>query len=76
MSDQEQFKRHTAFKLRVGEILLGKPILEEEKFKLSRTSNVAERKLIKENLDTLQQYLVKYKVGSFSSVNVKILCLL
>lgn len=31
--EQDQFKRHTAYKLRVGDILIGKPILEGEKFK-------------------------------------------
>ncbi len=32
MSDQEQFKRHIAFKLRIGEILMGKPILNGDRF--------------------------------------------
>lgn len=31
--EQEQFKRHTAYKLRIGDILIGKPILEEERFR-------------------------------------------
>ena len=29
----EQFKRHIAFKLRIGDILIGKPIIDNEKFK-------------------------------------------
>lgn len=33
MNDQQQFKRNTAFKLRVGDILMGKPIMDGEKFK-------------------------------------------
>lgn len=32
--EQQQFKRHTAYKLRIGDILIGKPILEAERFKL------------------------------------------
>ncbi|MBR9702018.1 hypothetical protein GOV13_03785 [Candidatus Pacearchaeota archaeon] len=33
MTEQPQFKRHTAYKLRIGDILIGKPILEEDRFK-------------------------------------------
>ena len=32
MPEEQQFKRNIAFKLRVGDILLGKPIIENEKF--------------------------------------------
>lgn len=32
MAEQEQFKRHIAFKLRIGDILIGKPILNDERF--------------------------------------------
>ena len=32
--EQPQFKRYTAYKLRIGDILIGKPILEAERFKL------------------------------------------
>lgn len=28
----DQYKRHTAFKLKVGDILMGKPIMDEQKF--------------------------------------------
>ena len=31
--EQEQFKRHVAYKLRIGEIMAGKPILEGDRFK-------------------------------------------
>ena len=31
--EQDQFKRHIAFKLRIGDILIGKPIMEGERFK-------------------------------------------
>jgi len=37
--EQEQFKRHTAYKLRIGDILIGKPILEEERFKFLELGN-------------------------------------
>jgi len=32
MAEQEQFKRHIAFKLRIGDILVGKPIMNGERF--------------------------------------------
>jgi RecG-like helicase len=32
MPEQEQFKRHTAFKFRIGELLVGKPVLNNERF--------------------------------------------
>jgi len=32
MNEQEQFKRHIAFKLRIGDILRGKPLIVNEKF--------------------------------------------
>lgn len=33
MTEQQQFKRHIAFKLRIGDILIGKPIMDAERFK-------------------------------------------
>ena len=33
MAEQQQFKRHIAFKLRIGDILMGKPIMDGERFK-------------------------------------------
>lgn len=35
----EQIKRHTAYKLRIGDVLKGKPILEEERFKFLELGN-------------------------------------
>ncbi|GAJ19673.1 unnamed protein product, partial [marine sediment metagenome] len=32
MSNGEQFKRHIAFKLRIGDILSGKPVINSERF--------------------------------------------
>lgn len=32
MTDQEKFKRHTAFKLRIGDILMGKPVMNDDRF--------------------------------------------
>ncbi|MFH1608157.1 MAG: OB-fold nucleic acid binding domain-containing protein [archaeon] len=37
--DQQQFKRHTAYKLRIGDILIGKPIMEGEKFQAIELGN-------------------------------------
>jgi len=39
MAEQEQFKRHTAFKLRIGEILMGKPVMENDRFKFLELGN-------------------------------------
>ncbi len=33
MAEQQQYKRHTAFKLRIGDILIGKPVIDNEKFR-------------------------------------------
>ena len=33
ISTEEQFKRHIAYKLRIGDILVGKPIIDNERFK-------------------------------------------
>ncbi|MEK6926614.1 MAG: OB-fold nucleic acid binding domain-containing protein [Nanoarchaeota archaeon] len=43
----EQFKRNTAFKLRVGEVLMGKPILNEQKFAFLELGS---RKIIRVNI--------------------------
>jgi len=32
MAEEQQFKRHTAYKLRIGDILVGKPIMNGERF--------------------------------------------
>jgi len=32
MADEQQFKRHIAFKLRIGDILIGKPVMDNERF--------------------------------------------
>jgi DNA polymerase III alpha subunit len=32
MAEEQQFKRHIAYKLRIGDILIGKPIVNEERF--------------------------------------------
>ena len=44
---EEQFKRNIAYKLRIGELLLGKPIFDQEKFKFLELGN---RKIIRVNL--------------------------
>ena len=32
MPEEQQFKRHIAYKLRIGDILIGKPVVNEERF--------------------------------------------
>ena len=44
---QEQFKRHVAHKLRVGDVLLGKPIIESERLKFLELNN---KQIIRVNL--------------------------
>ena len=47
MSDQEQFKRHTAFKLRIGDILMGKPVMNNERFAFLELGN---KKIVRINI--------------------------
>ena len=46
MADQ-QFKRHTAYKLRIGDILIGKPIIDGERFAFLELGN---KKIVRVNL--------------------------
>ena len=43
----EQFKRHIAHKLRVGDILIGKPVLDQERFSFLE---LGDRKIIRVNI--------------------------
>lgn len=47
MPEQEQFKRHIAFKLRIGDLLIGKPIFDEERFSFLELGN---KKIIRVNV--------------------------
>ena len=47
MIEQEQFKRNIAFKLRIGDLLLGKPIMDGEKFSFLDLGN---KKIVRVNL--------------------------
>lgn len=47
MPEQEQFKRNTAYKFRVGDILIGKPIFDGEKFAFIELGN---KKIVRINL--------------------------
>lgn len=44
---EEQFKRHIAFKLRIGDLLIGKPIFDEERFSFLELGN---KKIIRVNV--------------------------
>ena len=46
MPDQ-QFKRHIAFKLRIGDILIGKPVMDQERFSFLE---LGDKKIIRVNL--------------------------
>ncbi len=39
MTEQNQFKRHIAFKLRIGDVLMGKAIMDGERFKFLELGN-------------------------------------
>ena len=56
METENKFKRNIAYKLRVGEILEGSPILEEEKFKHLQ---LGERKVVRINLiaNIIEKYI-------------------
>jgi len=47
LPEQEQFKRHIAFKLRIGDLLIGKPIFDEERFSFLELGN---KKIIRVNV--------------------------
>ncbi len=47
MNEQTQFKRNTAFKLRVGDLLMGKPIMDGEKFSFLDLGN---KKIVRINV--------------------------
>ncbi len=47
MPEQEQFKRHIAYKLRIGDLLIGKSIIEEDRFKFLELGN---QKIIRVNI--------------------------
>jgi|SRR3989344_4998984 len=47
MPEQEQFKRHVAYKLRIGDLLIGKSIIEEDRFRFLELGN---QKIIRVNV--------------------------
>jgi len=47
MTEQQQFKRNIAFKLRIGDILMGKPIIEGERFSNLELGN---KKIVRVNV--------------------------
>lgn len=44
---QDQFKRHTAYKLRIGDLLIGKPIFDNERFSFLELGN---KKIVRVNI--------------------------
>ncbi len=47
MPEEQQFKRHIAYKLRVGNILMGKPIVNEERFSFLE---LGDKKIVRVNV--------------------------
>ena len=47
MTEQQQFKRNIAFKLRIGDILIGKPIMDGERF---TNLELGDRKIVRVNV--------------------------
>ncbi len=47
MPEDQQFKRHIAFKLRVGDILIGKPVMDQERFSFLELGN---KKIMRVNI--------------------------
>lgn len=46
-NNQEQFKRNIAYKLRIGDILIGKPIIHEERFQFLE---LGDKKIVRVNI--------------------------
>jgi len=44
---EEQFKRHTAYKFRIGDLLIGKPIINEERFSFLE---LGDKKIVRVNV--------------------------
>ena len=44
---EQQFKRNIAYKLRIGDILMGKPIINQEKFQFLELGN---KKIVRVNV--------------------------
>jgi RPA family protein len=47
MAEEQQFKRNTAYKLRLGDLLIGKPVFDAEKFSFLELGN---KKIIRVNI--------------------------
>ena len=47
MPDEQQFKRNIAFKLRIGDILMGKPVLDGERFSFLE---LGDKKIVRVNV--------------------------
>ncbi len=47
MSEEQQFKRNIAFKLRIGDILMGKPVLDGERFSFLE---LGDKKIVRVNV--------------------------
>lgn len=47
MPEEQQFKRHIAYKLRIGDILMGKPVVNEERFSFLE---LGDKKIVRVNV--------------------------
>ncbi len=47
MPEQDQFKRHIAYKFRIGDILIGKPVMDGERFSFLELGN---KKIVRVNI--------------------------
>ncbi len=58
MPEEQQFKRNTAYKFRIGDLLFGKPIMNEEKFSFLE---LGDKKIVRVNL--VGNIVDKYESG-------------
>lgn len=58
MAEEQQFKRHIAYKLRIGNILIGKPVINEERFSFLE---FGDKKIVRINV--LGNIVDKYESG-------------
>ena len=59
MATEQQFKRNIAYKLKIGDILIGKPILNQEKFQFLELEN---KKIVRVNVIEILLINTKVKV--------------
>ena len=61
MPEEKKFKRNIAFKQRIGDLLIGKPVMDEERFQFLELGN---KKIVRVNV--IGNIVDKYQLSLFS----------